>query len=368
MTSSKKSFEKVVGFQKSPLKKLFAGECVFYCGVCDSGGSLFGIVVVKGRDDMVEPIIFERVDTRTLKLNQRVVCFYPEDDYPHFGQVCDCGFEMPDGIVYFGVTSATSGNWMFPILETRCYQPVEGPFEARGEIEVGDVVCINDSHWGEVQALIPQERVLADGRSILTWAGIVLFRGWYNGAQVVNREAMGMEDLRYSAAFVPWETIASLQRVEGLRCAVSGVPIQEKALVSVNQGAFRGWVEAILFPDSPLAEIVGVEAPFTLVLRTVQGRIEMLSSAQCQDIRRCFFGHYSDTCATIQYGERVAICKYEAYAPALRVEGIVESILPPYSQEAKVLQAFATGGLMVKEDSGERVFVAWCDGMEVVRQ
>lgn len=324
--------------------------------------------MLKGRDDMVEPVIFERADTRTLKLNQRVVCFYPEDDYSHFGQVCDCGFEMPDGVAYFGVTNATLGSWMFPIVGTRCYQPVEGLFEARGLVEVGDVVCINGSRWGEVQALIPEERVLADGRTLLTWAGIALFRGWYNGAQVVNRELMGVVDWRQSAAFVPWETMESLQRVEVLRCAVSGVPIQEGALVSVNQGALRGWVEAILFPDSPLAEAVGVEAPFTLVLKTVQGRIERVSGAQCQEVRCCFFGHYSDTCTAIQCGERVMICKHDAYAQTVRLEGRVESILAPFSPEAKALQAFTTGGLMVTDGAGERVFVAWSDRMDVVRR
>ena len=91
--------------------------------------------MLKGRDGMVEPIIFERVDTRVLTLNQRVVCFCPGDDYPHVGQVCDCGFEMPDGIAYFGITNATSGNGMFPIVGTRCYQAVKGVFDARGTID-----------------------------------------------------------------------------------------------------------------------------------------------------------------------------------------------------------------------------------------
>ena len=133
--------------------------------------------MLKGRDGMVEPIIFERVDTRVLALNQRVVCFYLGDDYPHVGQVCDCGFEMPDGIAYFGITNATSGNWMFPIVGTRCYQAVKGVFDARGTVEVGDVVCINGSRCGEVQALVSEERVLEDGRSILTWAGMARTRG-----------------------------------------------------------------------------------------------------------------------------------------------------------------------------------------------
>ncbi|MBR4318403.1 MAG: hypothetical protein IKT85_06650, partial [Kiritimatiellae bacterium] len=76
----------------------------------------------------------------------------------------------------------------------------------------------------------------------------------------------------------------------------------------------------------------------------------------------------SDTCTAIQCGERVMICKHDAYAQTVRLEGRVESILAPFSPEAKALQAFTTGGLMVTDGAGERVFVAWSDRMDVVRR
>lgn len=94
-------------------------------------------------------VICKNVEISSLQLGERVVCFYPEDDFPHVGVLSHLPFEMPDGMKYFAIDDDLSGSTMFPVLGGRCYHApsivndfVKQPFA------MGMCVCINKEKWG----------------------------------------------------------------------------------------------------------------------------------------------------------------------------------------------------------------------------
>lgn len=312
-------------------------------------------------------VICKNVEISSLQLGERVVCFYPEDDFPHVGVLSHLPFEMPDGMKYFAIDDDLSGSTMFPVLGGRCYHApsivsdcVKQPFT------MGMCVCINKEKWGFLSRISMYESSSSDG-TILHLDGVHLFRGWFNGSLELNWTCLGNEDVKGSTEFVPIEEIKSIQIIERLYCNKNKCLITPQSYISINKGDYFGRLDAVIFPDSPLADVLEINAPFLLVVTLEFGKAEIVSSDICKTINRRFFGQYYDTCETIKCKDRVSVCYLNETYTETKVTGVVEKIVFPRTSEAQFYNVYFSGGILLRDDECKMLFIQWNDYLKIVQ-
>ena len=309
----------------------------------------------------------QQLDVLNLRIGARVVCFYPEDDFPHFGVVSHLPFEMPDGVTYFAIDDDLQGPTLFPVIGGRCYcAPFIKVDSVAKPLPMGACVCINSKRWGFLSGVSVYERACADGM-VLELAGIRLFRKWFNGSLESNWDNLGNEDIKTSTEFIAIEAIEQIHLVEGLYCNKNNCAITPRAYVSINQGEYFGQLDAILFPDSPLAEVLNVNTAFLLILTSEFGKTEVLSSDVCKTLNRRFFGQYADTCDTIKCNDTVKVCYLSETFTETTLQGVVEQIIFPRTSEAQAHNVYFSGGIVLRDENLKTAFVQWHDYLKIVQ-
>ena len=312
-------------------------------------------------------VICQNVEISNLQLGERIICFYPEDDYPHFGVLSDLPFEMPDGMTYFAIDDDFQGPTMFPVLGGRCYHaPFVGDNFIKMPLRMGACVCINSKKWGFLLGVSVREFRSLD-RMVLKLEGVQLFRSWFNGALELNWNYLGNEDVKTSTEFIAIEEIKSIQIVEGLYCDRNKCAITPRSYVSVNKGVFFGQLYAIIFPDSPLADVLKVNTSFSLILTSEFGKTEILSSDVCKTLNLRFFGQYYDTCETIKCNDWVRVCYLDEVYTEIIIIGIVEKIIFPRTDEAQSYNVYFTGGIVLRDKNLKQSFIQWNNYLKIIQ-